>query len=114
PLIFAIIASLYLGNVALLVLNLPLVGVFAKLLSTPRALLYTGVLAFAALGVLTLRTSQFDMILMIVVGVIGYFMVKYDFPAVTLILAMVLGPLIESNFSRALSSSGGDFTVFFQ
>lgn len=112
PLIFAIIASLYIANAALLILNLPLVGLFAKLLKTPRALLYSGVLGFAALGVLTLRTSSFDLVLMIIVGVIGYVMVKYDFPAVTLILAMVLGPLMESNLARALSASGGNYLVF--
>lgn len=112
PLIFGIIASLYLGNVALLVLNLPMVGVFAKLLKTPPALLYTGVIGCAALGVITLRTNQFDMILMVIVGVIGFFMAKYDFPPVTLILALVLGPMMESSFARALSSSGGDYLVF--
>jgi putative tricarboxylic transport membrane protein len=114
PLIFGIIASLYLANVALLVLNLPLVGLFARLLRTPPALLYSGVLASAALGVLTLRTLTFDLVVMVIIGVVGFFMARYGFPPVTLILAMVLGPLMESNLARALSASGGDLSTFVQ
>lgn len=111
-LIFAIIASLYIANVALLILNLPLVGVFAQLLKTPRVLLYMGVMGFAVLGVYALGFSEFDLYLLFIFSVIGYLMERYGFPAATAVLAMVLGPLVEQNLGRALNIAGGDPLFF--
>lgn len=113
-LIFAIIASLYIGNVALLVLNLPMVGVFARLLRTPQVLLYPAVAALGVLGTYALGFDQFDLYLLFAFGIVGYLMDRYDFPAATAILAMVLGPLVEQNLSRALNIGGGDPLVFVQ
>ena len=113
-LIFGIIASLYIGNIALLVLNLPMVGLFARMLRTPPELLYTGVAALGVLGAYALGFDQFDLYLLFGFAVIGYLMDRYDFPAATAILAMVLGPLVEQNLSRALNIGGGDPLVFVQ
>ena len=110
--VYGIIASLYIGNVALLVLNLPMVPLFTRLLTIPTPVLYFGVMAFAVLGVYASRLSQFDLLLLVGFGVVGYLMMKFDFPPATLILAMVLGPLVEDNLGRALNISRGDLTVF--
>ncbi|MGH3387116.1 MAG: tripartite tricarboxylate transporter permease, partial [Nocardioidaceae bacterium] len=82
------------------------------LLRTPKALLYTGVIAFSVLGVYALSFNQFDLIALFFFGLFGYLMERYGFPAATLVLAMVLGPLVEQNLSRALNISGGDLTAF--
>ncbi|TDE11829.1 tripartite tricarboxylate transporter permease [Jiangella asiatica] len=111
-LVFGIIASLYIGNVALLALNLPLVGLFAQLLRIPTPHLYLGVTAFAVLGVYVLKFSQFDLYVMIAFGVLGFLIARYGFSAATLVLGMVLGPLLEQNLERALNISGGDPAVF--
>lgn len=113
-LIYAIIASLYIGNVVLLILNLPLVGFFARLLKTPAVPLYTGVAAFAVLGAYALNFNQFDLFLLLGFGLVGYLMQRYGFPLAPAVLALVLGSLVEQNLRRALNISGGDLTVFFQ
>ena len=113
-LVWAIIASMYIGNVVLLVLNLPLVGVFVKLLSIPMPLLFSGVLAFVVLGAYALSFSIFAMLLLLVFGLIGYFMQEYDFPLAPAVLALVLEPLLEANLRRALQISGGDLLPFVQ
>jgi putative tricarboxylic transport membrane protein len=110
--IYGIIASLYIGNVALLALNLPLVGVFAQLLRVPNSLLYLGVMTFGVLGVYTLTFAEFDFYLLFIFSVIGYFMSRYGFSLASFVLAMVLGPLVEQNLGRALNISGGDVAVF--
>ena len=113
-LVWAIIASMYIGNVVLLLLNLPLVGVFVKLLSIPMPLLFSGVLAFVVLGAYALSFSIFAMLLLLVFGLIGYFMQEYDFPLAPAVLALVLEPLLETNLRRALQISGGDLLPFVQ
>ncbi|MEG0820452.1 MAG: tripartite tricarboxylate transporter permease [Burkholderiaceae bacterium] len=111
-LVWGLIASLYIGNIMLLVLNLPLAGVWARLLSIPRPLLYAGILVFAALGAYSLRQSSFDLALLLVIGLLGVAMRRYDFPTAPVIVGMILGPLAEKNFRNALSISEGDFSVF--
>jgi putative tricarboxylic transport membrane protein len=111
-LVWAIIASMYVGNVVLLVLNLPLVGVFVKLLSIPTALLFSGVLAFVVLGAYALTFNIFSMLLLLVFGALGYLMQEYDFPLAPAVLALVLEPLLETNLRRALDIAGGDMTTF--
>ncbi|HOX88594.1 MAG TPA: tripartite tricarboxylate transporter permease [Burkholderiaceae bacterium] len=111
-LVWGLIASLYIGNLMLLVLNLPLAGVWARLLAIPRPMLYAGILVFAALGAYTLRQSTFDLALLLLIGLLGVAMRRYDFPTAPVIVGMILGPLAEKNFRNALSISQGDFSVF--
>ena len=113
-LIWAIIASMYIGNVMLLVLNLPLVGLFAQLLKTPPAMLYTGVIAFSVLGAYALNFNVFDMVMLFGFGIVGYVMQRYDFPMAPAVLALVLGILAEQHLRRALSVSNGDFMTFIE
>lgn len=111
-LVWTIIASMYVGNVMLLVLNLPLVGVFASLLKTPAIPLYTGVTAFAVLGAYALNYNVFDLYLLFGFGLAGYAMQKYRFPIAPAVLALVLGGLMEQHFRRAVNIANGDLTTF--
>jgi putative tricarboxylic transport membrane protein len=111
-LVWALIASMYVGNVILLILNLPLVGLWVKLLAIPRPLLYAGILIFATLGAYGLRNSWFDLLLLYLIGIVGFLMRRYDIPVAPVIVGMILGPLAESQFRRALSISQGDLSVF--
>ena len=111
-LVWGLIASLYIGNVMLLVLNLPLVGLWVKLLAIPRPLLYGGILVFATLGAYGLRQSWFDLLLLYVIGLFGFVMRRYGFPVAPVIIGLILGPLSEQQFRRALSISQGDMSVF--
>ena len=112
-LVWALIASLYIGNVMLLILNLPLVGLWVKLLSIPAPLLYGGILVFSSLGVYSLNRSTFDLGLLFLVGGVGYLMRRFDFPVAPCIIGLILGPLAEEQFRRALQIAQGDWTVFF-
>ncbi len=111
-LVWGLIASLYLGNVMLLLLNLPLVGMWVRLLSIPTPLLYGGILVFATLGVYPYNQSVFDLGLLFLFGVVGYVMRRFDFPVAPAIIGMILGPLAEEHFRRALSITQGDYSVF--
>ncbi|MGS5088080.1 tripartite tricarboxylate transporter permease [Hydrogenophaga sp. A37] len=111
-LVWGLIASLYVGNVLLLVLNLPMVGLWVKLLSIPRPLLYAGILVFATLGAYGLRNSWFDLALLYGIGLIGFAMRRYDIPVAPTIVGLILGPLAETQMRRALAISQGDPTVF--
>jgi putative tricarboxylic transport membrane protein len=111
-LVWALIASLYIGNVMLLVLNLPLIRLWIKILSIPRALLYSAILVFATLGVYSVSNSLIDVLVMYVIGVVGFFMRRYDFPVAPMILGVILGPLMEAQFRRAMAAGQGDLTIF--
>ncbi len=111
-LVWTLIASLYIGNVMLLVLNLPLAGVWARVMLVPRPLLFGGVLVLASLGAYSLNRSMLDLGLLYVVGAVGCVMRVYDFPLVPAVLGLVLGPLSEQQFRRALAISEGDLSVF--
>ena len=111
-LVWALIASLYIGNVMLLVLNLPLIRLWVKILSIPRAVLYAAILVFASLGVYSISNSLIDLLIMYVIGLVGFFMRRYDFPVGPMILGVILGPMMEAQFRRALQISQGDLTVF--
>jgi len=111
-LVWALIASLYIGNVMLLVLNLPLVGLWVKLLKIPRPQLYAGILIFATVGVYGMRQSSFDLFLMFGVGLAGVLMRRFDFPTAPVIVGMILGPLAEAQMRNALSIGEGRWTVF--
>jgi putative tricarboxylic transport membrane protein len=111
-LIWALIASLYIGNVMLLVLNLPLIRIWVKILEIPRPLLYSGILVFATLGVYSSANSLVDVLIMYAIGIVGFFMRRLDFPVGPVILGVILGPLLEAQFRRAVSISQGDLSVF--
>jgi putative tricarboxylic transport membrane protein len=112
--VWALIASLYIGNVMLLVLNLPLVGLWVKLLEIPRAPLYAGILIFATVGVYGMRQSAFDLVLMLGFGLVGVVMRRFDFPTAPVIVGMILGPLAEAQMRNALSIGEGSWAVFVQ
>jgi putative tricarboxylic transport membrane protein len=111
-LVWALIASLYVGNVMLLVLNLPLIRLWVKILAIPRPLLYSAILVFATLGVYSLANSLVDVLIMYLIGVLGFFMRRYDFPVGPMILGVILAPMLEAQFRRALQLSQGDLSVF--
>ncbi len=111
-LVWGLIASLYIGNVLLLILNLPLAGVWVRLLEIPRPLLYGGILVFASIGVYSLNNSVFDLALLGIIGILGYFMRRFDIPIAPAIVGMILGPKAEEQFRRAMGISQGDASVF--
>lgn len=111
-LVWGLIASLYVSNALLLVLNLPLVGLWVRLLRTPRPLLFAAVLAFSTLGVLTLNNSLFDVAVAYALGVAAVVLRRHAVPLAPIVLAVVLGPLLEQEFRRAMAISVGDPTVF--
>jgi len=112
-LVWALIASLYIGNVMLLVLNLPLIRIWIKILAIPRALLYAGILVFGTLGVYSIANSVVDVMVMYGIGVLGFFMRRYGFPVGPTILGVILLPMSEAQFRRALAISEGDPAIFF-
>lgn len=109
---WGVVASMYIGSVVLLVLNLPLIPVFAKVLNTPRALLLPLVVVFCVVGVYGLSFSVFDLWLLVGFGVLGYLMRRNGFPAAPLILGLILGGLMERSMRQALQISAGDWSVF--
>jgi putative tricarboxylic transport membrane protein len=111
-LVWTLIASLYIGNVMLLVLNLPLARIWVRLLAIPRPLLSAGILVFATLGVYSLANSLVDVLVMYAIGVMGFFMRRYDFPVGPTVLGVILMPLAETQFRRTLAISQGDWSVF--
>jgi putative tricarboxylic transport membrane protein len=110
-LVWGLIASLYIANVVLLVLNLPLVGLWVRILRVPAPLLYAGILVFAMIGTYGISNSAVDLVLLYVIGAIGFLMRRYDFPAAPVVIGMILGPLAEQEFRRAMTISNGDWTV---
>ena len=113
-LVWALIASLYIGNVMLLVLNLPMVGLWVKLLKIPKPQLYAGILIFATVGAYGMRQSAFDLVLLFVIGVLGVVMRRFDFPTAPVVVGMILGPLAEAQLRNAMSIGEGSAAVFFQ
>ncbi|MCC7426281.1 MAG: tripartite tricarboxylate transporter permease [Alphaproteobacteria bacterium] len=110
---WAVIASLYVGNVILLVLNLPLIPLWASIMRVPHAVLMTIILALCVLGAYTLESNAFNVWMLLLFGIIGYLMRKLDFPIAPLVLTAVLGPLIEQSLRRSLEMSRGDFSILF-
>jgi len=112
-LVWTVIASFFVGNVILLVLNLPLVGLWAKILHVPFRYLAVGVAFFCVLGAYSLQQSVFDVWVMIGSGVVGYALRKLDLPLAPLVLGLILGPAIEKSLRTSLEMSGGDYGIFF-
>lgn len=109
---WGVIASMFVGNLALLVLNLPLVGVWVSMLRLPEGLLMVLITVFVLVGTFTIRNSVFDLSVMVVAGVVGYVLRKLDFDLAPLVLALVIGPFLERTFRQSLFLSRGDLTVF--
>jgi TctA family transporter len=112
-LFWGLIASMWIGNCLLVILNLPLVGIWVKLLSVPYRWLFPSIILFCCIGNYSVSNNPFDVYLCAVVGVLGYVLVKLECEPAPLLLGYVLGPLLEENLRRALLIARGDFTVFF-
>lgn len=111
-LVWALLASLYIGNVLLLILNLPLIGIWVKVLTIPKPLLYAGILVFATLGAYSLHQSVVDLVILYVFGLLGFVMRRSNIPVAPAVIGLILGPLAETQARRALAISQGDPAVF--
>ena len=111
-LFWGLIASMWIGNLMLIILNLPLIGIWVKLLTIPYRHLYPAILVFCCIGVYSVNNTVFDIYLTAAFGVLGYVFMKFKCEAPPLLLGFVLGPMMEENFRRALLLSRGDFSVF--
>jgi putative tricarboxylic transport membrane protein len=111
-LFWGMIASMWLGNLMLVIINLPLVGVWVSLLRVPYRLLFPSIIVFCCIGIYSINNAPTDVLIAAVFGLIGYWLVKHDFEPAPLVLAFVLGPLMEENLRRAMLIARGDATVF--
>jgi putative tricarboxylic transport membrane protein len=115
PQIFwGLIASMYIGNVILIILNLPLVGIFVNLLRIPFRVLFPVILVICIVGTYSMNGSIFELWILLGFGVVGYIFRKLQFDITPMILAMIIGPMIEMAFRQSLMRSGGSFSIFFQ
>lgn len=112
-LVWGLIASMFIGNVVLLIMNIPMVGFFARMLHVPNWLLVPAIAAVSFVGVYAVHATTFDLILMVVLGIIGWILRKLGMPMVPLILGFVLGDMMEQNLRRALSISNGELGILF-
>lgn len=113
-LVWGLIASMFIGNVILLVMNIPLVGVFTRMLKVPNWALVPGILAVSAVGVYAVHATTFDLVLMSILGIFGYLLRKCGVPMAPLILGFVLGELMEQNLRRALSITNGELSILWE
>lgn len=111
---WGVAASMFIGNLVLIFLNLPLVRLLAKILQIPRWILMPLIAVLSIVGVYVINGSEFDLVLMLIFGIVGFFMRKTGFPIAPLVLGLVLGGLIEVNFRRALTYSYGEFSTFYE
>jgi putative tricarboxylic transport membrane protein len=111
-LVWGLIASLYIGNAMLLLLNLPLVGLWVRLLTIPRRYLYAGILVLSSVGAYSVNRSVFDVAILYAIGVAGYMMRRTGAPLAPAIIGLILGPMAEQQFRRALASADGSATIF--
>jgi TctA family transporter len=111
-LFWGVVVSMLIGNVILVVLNLPLIGIWVRLLRIPYTILFPSILVFCCIGTYTVDNSVAAVVVMVVFGIIGYGMLKLDCEPTPLMLGFVLAPMIEENFRRALLVSGGDLMIF--
>jgi putative tricarboxylic transport membrane protein len=108
---WALAASMVVGNVVLLILNLPLVGIFARILMVPPWLLYPGIVVLSVVAAYTVNGSSFDVLLVVAFGILGYFMRKGEYPLAPVVLGFVLGGIMEKSLRRAMALSGGGFEI---
>jgi putative tricarboxylic transport membrane protein len=108
------IMSMYLGNVLLLFLNLPLIPLWVKLLKVPYRILFPLILFFCVIGSYSLNNSTFDVLMMVIFGIIGYLLKKFKYEPAPLVMAFILGPMLENSLRQSLFMSMGDFSIFFK
>ena len=113
-LFWGIIASMYIGNAMLLVLNMPLIGMWVQVLKLPYRILFPLILMFCVVGVFASGNAVFDVFVMVLFGVLGYLMRKFGYEPAPLVLAFVLGPMLENNLRKSLILSQGNFTIFIE
>jgi len=113
-LFWGMITSMWVGNLMLVILNLPLIGMWVKLLAVPYRLLYPSILVFCAIGVYSLSNNAFDLVLMAVFGALGYVLAKLECEAAPAMLGFILGPMMEENLRREMLLSRGDPMTFLQ
>jgi putative tricarboxylic transport membrane protein len=111
---WGLIASFWIGNLLLLILNIPLIGLWVRLLTIPYRILYPSMLLFICIGVYSVNNNVFDVYIALGFGVLGYFMLVFGFPAAPLLLGFILGPLMEEHLRRTLTISRGDLSIFIQ
>ena len=112
-LFWGVVASMYVGNAMLLALNLPLIGMWVQLLRVPYAILFPLIVLFCLIGAYSINNSSFDVAIMLIFGIIGYLMKKLSLEAAPLVLAFVLGPMMETALRQSLIKSKGSFSIFF-
>lgn len=113
-LVWGLIASLFVANVMLFLMNVPLVRLFASMLSIPPRLLVPGILAISFIGVYAINATRFDLLMVVGIGVIGYFLRKMNVPMAPMVLGVVLGNMMEQNLRRALSITNGEISILFE
>jgi len=113
-LFWGMIASMWIGNLMLVVINLPMVGVWVRLLRVPYRHLFPMIVIFCCIGIYSVNNAPFDVTMTAIFGVVGYWLVKHDFEPAPMILGFVLGPLMEDNLRRAMRISGGDPMIFIE
>jgi len=111
---WGLIMSFWIGNILLLILNIPLIGIWVRMLSIPYHILYPAVLVFICIGVYSSDNSVFDVYIVLIFGVVGYFLRWFDYPAAPLLLGFILGPLLEEHFRRALLLARGNALIFLE
>lgn len=112
--VWGLIASLFIANVMLFFMNVPLVRVFAAMLNIPSWLLVPGIVTISFIGVYAINGTTFDLVLMVIIGIIGYFLRKFNVPMAPLVLGVVLGDMMEQNLRRALSITNGDIGILYE
>ena len=113
-LFWGVIASMWIGNLMLIIINLPLIGIWVSLLRVPYNLLFPAIVVFCAIGAYSINNSLFDLWLMLGFGLLGYFFLKIGVEPAPFVLGFVLGPMLEENFRRAMLIASGDFMVFIE
>jgi putative tricarboxylic transport membrane protein len=111
-LFWGLIASMWIGNAMLVILNLPMIGLWVKLLQVPYRLLFPAIMAFSAIGIYSVNSSSFEIYLTAVFGIVGFICMRLGFPLAPMLLGFVLGPMMEENLRRSMLMAGGDATVF--
>ena len=109
---WGLIASMYMGNIFLLILNLPLIGMWVQVLKVPYRILFPLILLFCLIGTYSVNNSSVDLVVMIIFGIVGYFMRKLGYEGAPLILAFILGPILEQALRQSLLMSMGSFMIF--
>ena len=111
-LFWGLIASMWIGNLMLVILNLPLIGLWVRLLTVPYRLLFPAIMVFSAIGIYSVNSSAFELYLTAMFGVVGFILMKLGFPLAPMLLGFVLGPMMEENLRRSMLMGRGDPSLF--